>query len=271
MICDTPRPTASKPSLPRELRDQSRPRKPPARAYYEFRAALMVQNNEGLTKTYNRFHDPNETSPEIQQAPRAARRDGPGRPGRLRLDRPEARRANSCSTTRRRKTRTSGTARPAGRGRSRGATAGPTSSATRSWPGCWSSTAAAPRKAPDRRRCRRQGQDPKAPRPQEGRRSARVLVGWVEPRFIAVRPTGITRRSARRESPRPSVGLTTPMASFDPPYPERAHPPPCGGRLGGRMSATAIRPTSRPSITTGTDRPSSKTSVVAVASRPRVV
>jgi hypothetical protein len=27
------------------------------REYYEFRAALMVQNDEGLTKTYNRFHD----------------------------------------------------------------------------------------------------------------------------------------------------------------------------------------------------------------------
>lgn len=27
------------------------------RKYYEFRAALMVRNNEGLTKTYNRFHD----------------------------------------------------------------------------------------------------------------------------------------------------------------------------------------------------------------------
>src|SRR5438128_9825923 len=27
--------------------------------YYDFRAALMVKNNEGLTKTYNRFHDPN--------------------------------------------------------------------------------------------------------------------------------------------------------------------------------------------------------------------
>jgi hypothetical protein len=33
--------------------------------YYEFRAALMVRNNEGLTKTYNRFHDPNERSPDI--------------------------------------------------------------------------------------------------------------------------------------------------------------------------------------------------------------
>lgn len=37
------------------------------KAYYEFRAALMVRNNEGLTKTYNRFHEPNETSPEIKK------------------------------------------------------------------------------------------------------------------------------------------------------------------------------------------------------------
>jgi hypothetical protein len=37
----------------------------PGEAYYEFRAALMVRNNEGLTKTYNRFHDPNERSPDI--------------------------------------------------------------------------------------------------------------------------------------------------------------------------------------------------------------
>jgi hypothetical protein len=33
--------------------------------YYDFRAALMVRNNEGLTKTYNRFHDPDETDPDI--------------------------------------------------------------------------------------------------------------------------------------------------------------------------------------------------------------
>lgn len=37
------------------------------REYYEFRAALMVNNNEGLTKTYNRFHDPSETSEDIQR------------------------------------------------------------------------------------------------------------------------------------------------------------------------------------------------------------
>lgn len=33
--------------------------------YYEFRAALMVRNNEGLTKTYNRFHNPDEHDLEI--------------------------------------------------------------------------------------------------------------------------------------------------------------------------------------------------------------
>ncbi len=36
-------------------------------AYYEFRADLMVMNNEGLTATYNRFHDPDETDPGIHR------------------------------------------------------------------------------------------------------------------------------------------------------------------------------------------------------------
>ena len=35
--------------------------------YYQFRANLMVENNEGLTKTYNRFHDPEERSPKIAE------------------------------------------------------------------------------------------------------------------------------------------------------------------------------------------------------------
>jgi len=35
------------------------------KTYYEFRADLMVRNDEGLTKTYNRFHDPDEDSPDI--------------------------------------------------------------------------------------------------------------------------------------------------------------------------------------------------------------
>ena len=37
------------------------------KAYYEYRAALMVQNNEGMTKTYNRFHDPYENDSEISK------------------------------------------------------------------------------------------------------------------------------------------------------------------------------------------------------------
>jgi hypothetical protein len=35
------------------------------KAYYEFRAELMVRNNEGLTNTYNRFHDPDESDADI--------------------------------------------------------------------------------------------------------------------------------------------------------------------------------------------------------------
>lgn len=35
------------------------------KAYYEFRAALMVRNNEGMTKTYNYFHDPDERDADI--------------------------------------------------------------------------------------------------------------------------------------------------------------------------------------------------------------
>ncbi len=37
------------------------------RAYYEHRATLMVANDEGLTKTYNRFHDPGEHDPGIER------------------------------------------------------------------------------------------------------------------------------------------------------------------------------------------------------------
>lgn len=35
------------------------------KTYHEFRADLMMRNNEGLTATYNRFHDPDERSPDI--------------------------------------------------------------------------------------------------------------------------------------------------------------------------------------------------------------
>lgn len=37
------------------------------REYYEVRAALMVRHDEGLTTTYNRFHDCDERDPDIQR------------------------------------------------------------------------------------------------------------------------------------------------------------------------------------------------------------
>jgi hypothetical protein len=35
------------------------------REYYQYRARLMIENNQGLTATYNRFHDPDETDEDI--------------------------------------------------------------------------------------------------------------------------------------------------------------------------------------------------------------
>ena len=35
------------------------------KTYYEFRAQLMIRNNQGLTETYNRFHNPAESSADI--------------------------------------------------------------------------------------------------------------------------------------------------------------------------------------------------------------
>lgn len=37
------------------------------RAYHDFRADLMVRTQFGLTKTYNRFHDPEEGAPDIER------------------------------------------------------------------------------------------------------------------------------------------------------------------------------------------------------------
>ena len=37
------------------------------KSYYDFRAALMIENDEGMTKTYNRFHDPDERDPRIEE------------------------------------------------------------------------------------------------------------------------------------------------------------------------------------------------------------
>jgi hypothetical protein len=35
--------------------------------YYTHRQSIMLTRQEGLTKTYNRFHDPDETSPDIAE------------------------------------------------------------------------------------------------------------------------------------------------------------------------------------------------------------
>jgi hypothetical protein len=37
------------------------------KTYYDYRADLMVRNNQGLTDTYNRFHDPTERHPDLLQ------------------------------------------------------------------------------------------------------------------------------------------------------------------------------------------------------------
>ena len=119
------------------------------REYYEFRAALMVRNNEGLTKTYNRFHDPDETSPdilklrELHAAMDRAVLEAYGWHDLAETatceflldyedDEDEEELAQSA---------------PAGEaGRSPGVTAGPTTSATKSSPACWPSTRSAPNK-----------------------------------------------------------------------------------------------------------------------------
>jgi len=41
--------------------------------YYGYRAALMVRNGEGLTKTYNRFHDPHESASGVVELRRLHR------------------------------------------------------------------------------------------------------------------------------------------------------------------------------------------------------
>ena len=55
--------------------------------YSSSRAACMVANQEGLTKTYNRFHDPDETDPRILRLRELHGRHGPGGARRLRLGR----------------------------------------------------------------------------------------------------------------------------------------------------------------------------------------
>ena len=111
------------------------------KTYYEFRAALMVRNDEGLTKTYNRFHNPDERHPDILKL-----RELHADMDRAVLDatagatsRPTA---SSSSTTRSK--RGSGVTR-----RSRTATAGLKRSATKSLRASWSLMPSVPGRRPD--------------------------------------------------------------------------------------------------------------------------
>ena len=116
------------------------------KAYYEFRADLMVRNNEGLTKTYNRFHDPDERSPdilklrELHAAMDKAVLEAYGwhdlaesATCEFLLDYEEDEDDDENRTA-------------ADAARSPGATAGPTTSATRSSPACSNSIASAPKR-----------------------------------------------------------------------------------------------------------------------------
>ena len=104
----------------------------------------MVRNNEGLTKTYSRFHDPDERSPdilrlrELHAAMDRAVLDAYGwtdlKPTcEFLLDYEEGEDDDE-----------SGEADTA---RSHGATAGPMTSATKSSPASWNSTASVPRRS----------------------------------------------------------------------------------------------------------------------------
>ena len=123
------------------------------KAYYDFRAALMVRNDEGLTRTYNRFHDRYENDPDI-----ARLRDLHAAMDRAVLDaygwRDLATDCDFLLDTR--SMRRSGAAK-----RSPGATAGPTPSATKFSPASWNSTRSG------RRRKRASAPPPR--RPERGR------------------------------------------------------------------------------------------------------
>ena len=103
----------------------------------------MVRNNEGLTKTYNRFHDPDERSPDILKL-----RELHAAMDRAVLDaygwtdlKPTCEFLLDYEED---ETRTSPEAADAAR--SPGVTAGPTTSATKSSPASWNSIASGPRK-----------------------------------------------------------------------------------------------------------------------------
>ena len=54
-------------TFPRPLYQDAANLSDSGRAYEELRSYAMLKNSEGLTKTYNRFHDPKEKAPEIRK------------------------------------------------------------------------------------------------------------------------------------------------------------------------------------------------------------
>ena len=64
-----PAPTALLDSVPNDSRHETIRQSLNANGecYHQFRSELMVSNNEGLTSTYNRFHDPSETSSGLME------------------------------------------------------------------------------------------------------------------------------------------------------------------------------------------------------------
>ena len=115
------------------------------KAYYEFRADLMVRNNEGLTKTYNRFHDPEERSPDILKLRELhAAMDKAVLEAYGWHDLAESATCEFLLDYEEDEDDEERTAADAAR--SPGATAGPTTSATRSSPACSNSTASAPKR-----------------------------------------------------------------------------------------------------------------------------
>ena len=61
----TRQPTASRLSPFRQILRPHPVLEAAGQAYYDFPSRMMVRNNEGLTKTYNRFNDPGEMSSDI--------------------------------------------------------------------------------------------------------------------------------------------------------------------------------------------------------------
>jgi hypothetical protein len=110
------------------------------RDYYDFRAALMVEYDEGLTRIYNRFHDPDERSNAVGELRRL--HDAMDRAVLDAYGWTDIRRTCEFALE-----WEDDEQRTAGGGASRGAIAGPSRCATMYRRGCSRSTPSAPRKS----------------------------------------------------------------------------------------------------------------------------